>query len=534
MKIPFMNKGKHKINNKNPVKEEIATRTVYDKYSTYPSNGLTPERLAVILKEADAGDIYRQMELFEEMEEKDLHLFSQFQTRKNAVTGLDFEIIAFSDDERDKQIAEFIEEQFKAIENIEDVFTDLLDAIGKGIAVSEIMWGYRDGYHIIEDINWVHQKKFFYDEDDNFKIITKDEPTGILLPDNKFIIHRYKAKSGHPSRAGILRIATWMYLFKNYSLKDWAAFCEVYGMPLRIGKYDPNANEDDKDKLMEALVKIGTDAAAIVPTNSIIEFIESAKGTTSEIYKLLIEVCNSEMSKAILGQTLTSDTGGGSLAQGKVHNEVRHDLTVADCKGLASTLKRYLIKPLVFFNFGETRRLPNVVFDCKEEEDLNAQADVYDKFINKLGMPVAKNHLYKKFGIPVPDEGEEVVISPVLQQSQMALKNNLIMMAHKSSSGEKELAAIEAHNRDYQSKIDDLTEVSMDISEDIFEQMIKPILNLVNEVDSLEEIKELLQSEEAVTKLLGDMYVDDFEELLQKVMVYGDAIGRMKENERAV
>jgi phage gp29-like protein len=532
VKLPFI--GKNKQVKRKPTEEQIATRTVHDKYSTYPSNGLTPQRLATILKEADTGDISRQMELFEEMEEKDLHLFSQLQTRKNAVTGLDFEIIAFSDDDRDKKIADFVEEQLKAIDSIEDIFTDLLDAIGKGIAVSEIMWAFRDGHHVVDEINWVHQKKFLFDDDDNFKIVTDEEPMGRLLPENKFIIHKYKAKSGHPSRAGILRIAAWMYLFKNYSMKDWVAFCEVYGMPLRLGKYDPNASEDEKNKLMEALIRIGTDAAGIVPDNSTIEFIESAKGTTSEIYKLLSEFCNSEISKAILGQTLTSDTGGGSLAQGKVHNEVRHDLTVADCKALASTLKRYLIKPLVLFNFGETRRLPSIVFDCKEEEDLNTQADIYDKFINKLGMPVSKNHLYKKFGIPVPDDDEDVVTSPVLQQSQMALKNNMIMMAHKTSSGENEMAAITKHNASYQKKVDDLTDVSLDLSEDIFDKMIKPIMELVNKVDSLEEINEILQSEEAVEKLLGDMHVEDFEDLLQKVMVYGDALGRMKENERVV
>ena len=83
-----------------PEINEIAVAQVTDKYSEYPSNGLTPVKLAEILREADAGDVLRQMELFEEMEEKDPHLFSQLQTRKNAVTGLDFEIIPFGDDDR--------------------------------------------------------------------------------------------------------------------------------------------------------------------------------------------------------------------------------------------------------------------------------------------------------------------------------------------------------------------------------------------------------------------------------------------------
>ena len=44
--------------------QEIAVAHVTDKYSEYPSNGLTPVKLAEILKEADAGDVLRQMELF--------------------------------------------------------------------------------------------------------------------------------------------------------------------------------------------------------------------------------------------------------------------------------------------------------------------------------------------------------------------------------------------------------------------------------------------------------------------------------------
>ncbi len=88
------------------------------------------------------------------------HLFSQLQTRKLAVTGLDWEVQSFSDDERDKEIAEFIDEQLKGIENLDDIFIDMLDAIGKGVSVMEIEWGLdSDLTNIIENIEYVHPKK---------------------------------------------------------------------------------------------------------------------------------------------------------------------------------------------------------------------------------------------------------------------------------------------------------------------------------------------------------------------------------------
>lgn len=316
------------------------------------------------------------MELFEELEEKDPHLFSQLQTRKNAVTGLDFEIIPFdSDDSRDKEIAEFVESQLGGLENIEDIMIDLLDAIGKGFAVSEIMWGYDEGHVVVEDIRSRHQKRFFWDSlDDSFKVRTEAAPEGILLPDSKFIVHRYKARSGHPSRAGVLRVVAWMYLFKNYDLKDWVAFAEVYGMPLRLGKYQPGASEDDRLALMQALIQIGADAAGIIPDGTTIEFITTEKASSTDLYERLARYCDEQISKAILGQTLTSDSGGGSYAQSKTHNEVRHDLTVADCKALASTLRRDLIRPLVIFNFGEDKRIPYLqALTARSRETLNRQ-----------------------------------------------------------------------------------------------------------------------------------------------------------------
>ena len=354
-----------------PDMREVAVAQVSDKYSEYPSNGLTPVKLAEILREADAGDVLRQMELFEEMEEKDPHLFSQLQTRKNAVTGLDFEVIPFGDEPLDKEIADFIEEQLNGIESFEDVENDLLDAIGKGFAVSEILWGYDEGHVVVQDIKTRHQKRFFWDTlDDSFKVRTKDVPEGILLPANKFIVHKYKARSGHTSRAGILRVVAWMYLFKNYDLKDWVSFAEIYGLPLRLGKYAPGASDSDKAALMRALIQIGSDAAGIIPDGTSIDFITTEKTSSSDLYERLARYCDEQISKAILGQTLTSDSGGGSYAQSKTHNDVRHDLTVADCKALASTLRRDLIRPLCIFNFGEDKRIPYIRFDCEESEDL--------------------------------------------------------------------------------------------------------------------------------------------------------------------
>lgn len=496
-----------------PVMAHIAAGEANDKYSQYPSDGLTPVQLARIFKMADVGDVRSQMELFEEMEEKDTHLFSQLQTRKLAVTGLDWEVVPFSLKERDKVIADWVGEQLASLENLNDIMMDMLDAIGKGISVMEIEWEVDGKFqNVIRDIRMVHAKKLIWDSiTDEMRICTEAFPEGISIPQNKFVIHRYKAKSGHDSRAGILRVISWMYLFKNYSLKDWVAFAEVYGMPLRLGKYDASASKEDKQALMEAIVSLGSDAAGIVPTSTMIEFIEANKNGSTDAYDKLVRYCDEQMSKAVLGQTLSSDSGGGSYAQGKVHNEVRHDLTKADAIALASTIRQQIIGPLVEYNFGSDAELPLFKFDCQDPEDLLQTADIYVKLGTELGVPIATDHIYKKFSIPKPEKGQALA-KP--RKFRMDDQNALPEMPLKDDVAEA------------QGQIDEIAMLAAKKSEDIFEELFRPLRKLTEECEDLQDLKAVLEDEKRVLALYEEMDMTNLCDMLHQGMYLAELIGR--------
>ncbi len=498
-----------------PVRVKVAAGDVNDKYSEYPSNGLTPRRLARIFREADEGNVRSQMELFEEMEEKDTHLFAQMQTRKLAVAGLDWEVHSFSEDERDKQIADFVNEQLKNIENFDAILIDMLDAIGKGISIMELDWTVEDGYNVIDDIEYVHPKKLIWDSlTDELLVCTGDYPSGVALPENKFVVHKYKAKSGHASRAGLLRVVSWMYLFKNYDVKDWVSFCEVFGMPLRLGKYDASASEDDKKQLMEAIVSLGTDAAGIVPSSTMIEFIESQKTTSVEIYEKLARYCDEQISKAVLGQTLTSDSGGGSYAQSKTHDEVRHDLTVADAKALAVTIRRDIIRPLVEFNFGADANIPFFKFDCGDTDDQKETVEIYKALVCDMGLEIPKSHIYKKFNIPKPEDGE-AVLKPVQRGMGQILPEE---MTEELKLKQEELSQ--------QQQIDTIVSVANKQSEDIFRKMMQPILRIVDEAEDMETLQTVLKDEGKLRGLYREMESPELEDLLQQGIYLSRLIGR--------
>lgn len=396
-----------------PDMREISVTQVRDRWSTYPSRGLTPIGLATILEQADNGDVLRQAELFEQMEEKDAHIGSQFQTRKLAVQGLEYDLMPvdrFENDARSIKIVEFCREVLDNLFGWEESLLDMLDAISKGYSMSEILWDVSSGQAIPKSLRWIHPKKVSFWNSLTPRVLTDTDPVhGVDPPPWRCIYHRHKARSGYDTRAGIMRTCVWMYLFKNYSVKDWVAFSEVYGMPIRVGKYDAGASDSEKSALLNAVRSLGSDAAGIISKATEIEFIESQKTSTLNVYESLANFCDAQISKAILGQTLTSDAGGtrgeGSYALGKVHSEVRADLLKADAKALSQTITQQLIRPMVGFNFGWDSPVPEYRLIVDQPEDLKAVAETYQLLV-AMGFDMSQEHLSDRFKVPIRKAGE--------------------------------------------------------------------------------------------------------------------------------
>ncbi|MBP7530011.1 MAG: DUF935 domain-containing protein [Syntrophorhabdaceae bacterium] len=403
------------IQSNKPILEEIAVQTVRDRYSSYPSQGLTPERLARIFKEADQGDVTRQAELFEEMEEKDLHLTGILQSRKLAVTGLEWDVLPASDSAEDKKIAGAAREMIEYIENLDDALIDILDAVGKGFSVSEILWEISEGQVWAKTIEWVHQRRFTFNSPGAIlkfpRLLTDDAPIwGEDLPPNKFLVHAYKARSGATSRGGLLRPCAWMYLFKNYDIKDWLIFNELFSVPMRIGKYKPGATPNDIEALKRAVFNLGVDAAAVISESTVIEILESKVTGTNSSHAKFAEFCDKAMSKAVLGHTGNAEGTPGKLGAEKQATDLRQDLVESDAKALMKTMKFHLLAPWVAFNFGPDKGVPIFKLHCEEEEDLESTAKVYGILVKDAGFEgIPESHIHDRFGIPKPQAGEKTL-----------------------------------------------------------------------------------------------------------------------------
>lgn len=402
------------------LEDEIAEATTAGVRSIWQhsvASGLTPERLAGIIRRVDLGDANEYLTLAEEMEERDLHYASVLSTRKRAVGKLSITVEASSDKPEAVKDAELVSSVLTG-RRTRSLVRNLLDGLGKGFAVCEIMWDRSAKQWEPYDYIWRDPRFFQFDRENGRTVNLRDEANpadGIPLQPYKFIVHTPELKSGVPLRAGLARLAAVAFMCKSYDLKDWMAFVEVFGMPIRVGKYGKGASKEEKQKLMRAVSMIGVDAACIIPESMMIEFVEASRDANGadKVFMALAGWLNSEVSKGVLGQTMTADNGS-SKSQAEVHNEVREDLRDDDAMQLAETLERDLVRPIVDLNHGPRKHIseyPTVRIEEKKPEDLKLLSEALPPFI-KLGMRVEESVIRDKFGLPEPAKDATLLGAP--------------------------------------------------------------------------------------------------------------------------
>jgi phage gp29-like protein len=397
---------------KSKLTEEIATArigTVRSPMSGYPADGLNPARLANILREADAGHPVRMMELFELIEERDAHYIGVLGTRRRSVSQIPITVEAASDDPEDEARAQLVRDWLRRDELTEEIF-DILDCIGKGYSFTEIIWDTSEGEWMPRQLKRRDQRWFRFDH------LSLEQPmmiTGSLqevpLPFGKFIYASIAAKSGLTLRSGLTRVAAWGWMFKAYTQRDWTIFTQTYSQPVRVGRFPVGAAEEDKATLFRAVANIAGDCAAIIPESMNIDFIESGNiGAAHTLYKERADWIDQQISKAVLGQTATTDAVVGGLGSGKEHRAVQKDIETADAKALAAILNRNLIRPWMQLNFGPLKRYPRLVIAQPDQEDLKAFSDAIVPMIDR-GLEIGQGTILSRFGLPEAKPGAKML-----------------------------------------------------------------------------------------------------------------------------
>jgi phage gp29-like protein len=399
----------------------------------HPARGLTPERLAAILLRAEQGDLLDLQDLAEDIEERDAHAYAELGKRRGALTVQSWTVEPPKNaDAAERRLADEVSAWLDGLRvtcngehgGLALAITEMTSAILRGYAPLEMVWtpeADASGRRVLMPTLTSRPQRWMRASACGTRLLLRSQTDMVAATEHlpavagqellplAWLVHQHPARTGYVTRQALARVLAWPYLIKHYGLRDWSEFLEIYGLPLRVGRYPSGATPAERMTLLRAVTQIGHDAAGIIPQGMSIEFIKAAEGQGSSFGEIASYMDRAE-SKAILGQTLTADAGSvGSQALGTVHNDVRMDIRDDDATRLQGTLDR-LVRHLVAVNRPGVApgRCPRVTLDNGEAEDLAAYAEALPKLV-AVGVRVPVSWAHDKLRIPEPTDGEAVL-----------------------------------------------------------------------------------------------------------------------------
>ncbi len=318
--------------------------------------------------------------------------------------------------------------------DLEGTIRDVLDAWFRGVAVSEVVW------QNIEDAQVgtiAAPKSTFAVDPTNYGFATdgslglrtdKSRDSSIWpystttlnpqpnqlqpFPENKFLIAMHKASGGSPLGGALLRPLAWWWCAANFS-SDWLLnLAQLFGLPFRWVNYDQYSTPDTIAAIDAMLQNMGSNGWARFPTGVTMEMLQTGKeGSDHSPQGELLDRADRYARSLILGQTMTGTHGttgkGGGQAFGTVEEDVKSDRIDAAGKFAVTVINQQLVPSILMLNYGNTDEMPTLKFLEDEVADLSeAQRD---KTLADAGLEIGVDYLRKKYDIPEPADGEDVI-----------------------------------------------------------------------------------------------------------------------------
>ena len=206
---------------------------------------------------------------------------------------------------------------------------------------------------------------------------------------------------GEKNDLGILLKLAPYAIWKKNSLSAWAEYAEIFGSPIRVGKTQVR---DEALRLnMENMLKnMGNASWAVTDVDDLIDVIETNRTDAYEVFDKMIERCNSEISKIILGQTGTTDEKSFT-GSSEVHERIADQIGVKDAINMKFYINDMLLPMLNNLGFGfEGLRFE---YDEAEQISIKDQAQIDASFAPYYKFD--KKYLEQKYGFVISEDDED-------------------------------------------------------------------------------------------------------------------------------
>ena len=322
----------------------------------------------------------------------DAHLYALIEARKQKTTGSDFKIVDEKGEEIEDQTA-MIDKQWFA-----DAMSHALDS--KFFGFSLLQFGDKNGNGDFETVDVV-PREFVYAQ----KSLVRDASTSTTgKAFSSFAA--WVLPAGNPNDLGILSKAVPLTVYKKTALGAWADYTDIYGTPLRLGKTNVR-DAETRDNMAEMLENMESSTWAVINTDDEVEMVAGSSTDSHQTFDKQIERLNSEMSKLILGSTMTMDDGS-SRSQSEVHENTTNQIAKSDSRWMESWVNDCFIPFLrQYHGHNITGRF---MFDTTEVLSIGEQFEIDKELLAFYTLPTT--YITEKYGTPVEEKETPEALTP--------------------------------------------------------------------------------------------------------------------------
>lgn len=417
---------------------------VQSNISTHPLKNLTPARISAIKEEVlvigwmlNWGCLGEDIFLFDDQ------IAAVHKSGCESVTGAPFSVEpAPASTEQEAEAAQAIADyQQSIIDNMsgwDRSMEELLLGNMSGYALSDVVYEDRTvsfpfGNSHLEvtaptptSLSFVHQKHTRWDIGAGDRLELDTGGQFIAPPDHKFVT--YIASGPYAvRRRGWQYQAAPLAMIKANAWARWAVMLDIWGIRAPWGRAEPSLWQDLKRRaeMLLALQDFGLGKPAVFSNDFEIEASPGiSDGDTRGMHAALISAINLELSKLILGSTLTTEISGtGSYNASETHADTKQARVIGWEKNLSSCVRDWLRHALKLACYrvnndgslgdvnpqGLSARLGmspgRVIALCgrptwrvQREVTPQVRMDLFDRAVNRLGLDIDSDQPYREFG----------------------------------------------------------------------------------------------------------------------------------------
>lgn len=373
---------------------------------------MTAGELHDILREAEGGDTRRLFALYRDVILQHGHCQSEFSKRKLAVLGNAQTFQPYDkNDPADVQAMDLVEAIWNDTPGKREALTHLLDSSLYPVAVLEKRFrpARRPGLRYeVEALTPVPHHLLDFSAG---RLRIRDvDPDGLPLESfyepspATHIVHRGHLLTSIPDNwGGPMRAVLFWWLFATMDREWWARFLERYGAPFIAARY-PEGNDAARRALEQALSTATRLFGLAMPEGASVDLVAAAASSHGDAFQAFAEFANAEISKIIVGQTMTAEAKsqgiGGSQAQ--VHDRVRSDVRDFDSAALGESLRDQLFAQLIAVN-GLTGRAPTISWGEVAGQEAQLTSALLQA-VTAAGLEISDDGIStisQKFGLPL-------------------------------------------------------------------------------------------------------------------------------------